>query len=99
SRACARVSRCACSRWTCRSRALGPPRRAWVHEGVRATDARRPSRAKGASPQSCVASVRLHSDPIEAQVRPMNDTYRATMLTRKGDPDVLENVELPLPEP
>lgn len=26
-------------------------------------------------------------------------TYRATMLTRKGDPDALENVTLPLPEP
>ena len=29
----------------------------------------------------------------------MTTTYRATMLTRKGDPSVLENVELPLPEP
>ncbi len=29
----------------------------------------------------------------------MTTTYRATMLTRKGDPAVLENVELPLPEP
>lgn len=29
----------------------------------------------------------------------MAETYRATMLTKKGDPDVLEVVELPLPEP
>lgn len=29
----------------------------------------------------------------------MTDTYRATMLTRKGDPDVLQNVELPMPQP
>lgn len=29
----------------------------------------------------------------------MTNTYRATMLTKKGDPDVLVNVERPLPEP
>lgn len=29
----------------------------------------------------------------------MTNTYRATMLTKKGDPSVLENVELPMPEP
>ncbi len=29
----------------------------------------------------------------------MTTTYRATMLTKKGDPSVLENVELPMPEP
>jgi NADPH2:quinone reductase len=29
----------------------------------------------------------------------MTPTYRAIMLTKKGDPSVLENVELPLPEP
>jgi NADPH2:quinone reductase len=33
------------------------------------------------------------------KVLAMTTTYRATMLTRKGDPEVLENVELPLPEP
>lgn len=29
----------------------------------------------------------------------MTNTYRATMLTKKGDPDALVNVERPLPEP